>query len=46
MFATSFARKLYMSREMAGGYYPIVLQVIFDRKTRRIGLNMKAKPSQ
>lgn len=46
MSTTSFATKLNMTREMSGGYYPIVLQVIFDRKTRRLSLNMKAKPDQ
>jgi integrase/recombinase XerD len=46
MFATSFATKMDTSRKLKDGFHPIVLQVIFNKKVRRIRLNLKGTLTQ
>jgi integrase/recombinase XerD len=46
MFATTFATKMDTSRKLKDGSHPIVLQVIFDKKVRRIRLHLRGKITQ
>ena len=46
MFATSFAIRLDKGTKLSGNKYPIVLQIIYDRKKRRKRLGMTATLAQ